>query len=203
MIDFHDLSACFCDFHPGMDEFSLSILYNYPCISARKNRFSQNPWSILSVVFSASVIISWFIVKAASTWEDLLKRWAPTARATTPWASEYATLAAYPRLASQRIPAPPRAEGGAESAHRAAEGGISRGDSSWPQWVCRKGLSLLWCEGGVWGVKIKSPVRSKSISILKLLPFQGVLPECWFNSRAYCSKLLSDAPNVTNWMSVI
>ena len=107
MIDFHDLSACFCDFHPGMDEFSLSILYNYPCISARKNRFSQNPWSILSVVFSASVIISWFIVKAASTWEDLLKRWAPTARATTPWASEYATLAAYPRLASQRIPAPP------------------------------------------------------------------------------------------------
>ena len=88
-----------------------------------------------------------------------------------------------------------RAEGGAESAHRTAEGGISRGDSSWPQRVRRQGLPLLRCEGGVWGVKIKSPVRSKSIGILKLLPLQGVLPECRFNSRAYCSKLFSDANN--------
>ena len=43
-----------------------------------------------------------------------------------------------------------RAEGGAESAHRTAEGGISRGDSSWPQRVRRQGLPLLQCEGGVW-----------------------------------------------------
>ncbi len=41
--DFHDLSVCFCDFHPNMDDFLLSISYNYSCISARKNRFSQNP----------------------------------------------------------------------------------------------------------------------------------------------------------------
>ena len=43
----------------------------------------------------------------------------------------------------------PRAEGGAESAHWAAEGGISRGNGSWAQWVRQQGLSLLRCEGGV------------------------------------------------------
>lgn len=48
-----------------------------------------------------------------------------------------------------------RAEGGAESAHRTAEGGISRGDSSWSQRVCRQGLPLLQCEGGIWRVKHK------------------------------------------------
>lgn len=65
-----------------------------------------------------------------------------------------------------------RAEGGAESAHRTAEGGISRGDSSWPQRVRSQGLSLLRCEGGVWGVKIKvigNALRSLLLFLIYLI----------------------------------
>ena len=66
-----------------------------------------------------------------------------------------------------------RAEGGAESAHRTAEGGISRGDSSWPQRVCRQGLPLLRCEGGVWGVKHKKPCKEQKHRYFKAFALTG------------------------------
>ena len=95
------------------------------------------------------------------------------ARVTTPWASEYATSAGFPRMASRRIPEPP-------SRRRRWKPWLS----SWRRNIPRLRFmdimnsqprlvpALMWRRN--LASKNKRPVRSKSIGILKLLPLQGV-----------------------------